>query len=149
MFVSLVCVSLLFLIEKKKFIFIFLLFFFFCSARDLLISYICHGCLCCRCTRARNDQQPDVVLLCWVLLMQVWPNTIYYWGGFCSAAPTDGGPCSAGTLTLASAWCTGVQLTKLLGGQIRLLAMNGFNLGIRLVSTDPILGGKLARWTKR
>ena len=81
--------------------------------------------------------------------MQVWPNKIYYWGGLCSAAPIGGSPCSAGTPTLDGAWRTGVQLTKLLGGQIRLLALNGFNLGIRLVSADPILGGDLAWQTKR
>ena len=111
--------------------------------------YMCHGCLCWRCTRARNDQRPDIVLLCRVLLMQVWPNVIYYWGRLCSAVPTGGGPYSAGTRTLAGAWRTGVQLTKLLGGQIRLLALDGFNLGFRLVGANPIPAGDLVWWTKR
>ena len=37
---------------------------------------------------------------------------IYYWGGLCSAAPMDGGPCSTSTLTLEGGQCTGVHVTK-------------------------------------
>ena len=62
--------------------------------------------------------------------------------------PTGGSPCSAGTLTLVSAQYTDMQLTKLLVGQIWLLTLDGFNLGIHLVSTYPILGGDLVWWTK-
>ena len=61
---------------------------------------LCHGCLYWRCTQARNDQQTDVIPFFWVFLMQVWPNTIYYWGRLCLVVPTGGGPCSAGTPTL-------------------------------------------------
>ena len=68
-----------------------------------LWPHMCHGCLCWRCTRAGSDQQPDVILFPWALLMQVWPNTIYYWGGLYSAVPMGGGPCSAGTATLVGA----------------------------------------------
>ena len=32
--------------------------------------YICHGYLCWRCTWVGSDQQPDVILSRWALLMQ-------------------------------------------------------------------------------
>ena len=42
---------------------------------------LCHSCLCWRCTQVGSNWQPDVILSCQVLPMQVWPNTIYYWAG--------------------------------------------------------------------
>ena len=111
-------------------------------------NYICHGCLCQRCTQMGSDWQPEVVLSRQVPSMQVWLNTISNWGGLLLAVPTGSGPCSAGTPTLVGAQCTGAQWTKLLGGQICLCTLNGFNLGIHVGRHLTYLVGDLAQRTK-
>ena len=62
--------------------------------------------------------------------------------------PTGGGPCSISTPTLVGGQCTGVQITKLQGGQIRLLTLGGVNFGIRLLGAD-LMGGDLVQQTEK
>ena len=110
--------------------------------------YICHICLCWRCTRAVSDRWPDVILSCRMLPMQGRPNTIYYWGGLHSAVPTGG------ILALLVLWPLSVpnalvcnKLNYWAGRYIYVPCTA--NLDVRIGWHLPCLGGNRARWKKR
>ena len=58
-------------------------------------SNICHGLSLLEMHSGGNDQQCQCRPTSLGILGARWPNTFYYWGGLCSAAPTGGGPCFA------------------------------------------------------
>ena len=98
-----------------------------------------------------SDRQPDVVLSRQAPLVQVWPNTIYYWGGLCVVVPTGSGPCSAGTLTLSVPNAlVHNELNYWAGRYICTPCMPcKANLGIHIGWRLPYLGGGLAWQMKR
>ena len=109
---------------------IFSLFFEYFEC-DLLLwgHYTCVTvCLCWRCTWAGTTNNPMLSYFArhsWCKVTYYF----YYWGGLHSAVPRDS---LCGRLMH---WCI---ITKLLGGQIWLLTLDRFNLGVCLFSANPV-----------